>query len=106
MNLLHVEIAINHKETQAFGVGNVCVKNKGEGLGLELMKQANNFITESGNPGILFCKTQLTNFYNKSGWLLNEQNTVILDSEYLNVQTMIYNYSSPVYQLKYTGKLF
>lgn len=106
MNLLHIEIAINKIVTQAFGVGNVCVKNKGEGLGLELMKQVNNFIAESGKPGVLFCKRQLTDFYNKSGWLITDQSTVILDSEYPDVQTMIFNYSSAVYQLKYTGRLF
>lgn len=106
MNLLPIEIAINQKEIQAFGVGNVCVKNKGEGLGLQLMKQANDFIAESDKLGLLFCKPQLTNFYKKSGWLLTDKSTVIIESEYVNVQTMIYNYSYPVYQLKYTGKLF
>lgn len=106
MNLFPIEIVINQKETHAFGVGNVCVTNKGEGLGLELMKQANNFIADSGKSGILFCKPPLIKFYNKSGWLLTDQSTVVLDSEYQNVQTMIYNYSSPVNQLKYTGKLF
>jgi predicted N-acetyltransferase YhbS len=106
INLFPVEVAINQKETKAFGVGNVCVKNKGKGLGLQLMKQANNFISKTGKPGLLFCKPQLTNFYLKSGWLLTDKSTVIIDSEYPNVQTMIYNYSSPVYQFKYAGKLF
>ena len=109
LNIINIEVTINFINFQIYGIGNVCVRDKGVGIGQELMKQANEYITNTKKNGLLFCKPQLINFYSKAGWILVEKNRVNIKSIPLNtdqLQVMILNYWQPVLNLTYIGKLF
>lgn len=106
LNLRSIDIAINTTVVRAFGVGNVCVKDRGKGYGKELMIQSNELIKKSGNVGLLFCKQHFVEFYQKVDWILIDRKKVNIRTDNRIVHTMIYNHYAFVNELEYAGNLF
>ena len=101
LNLVNVNVIFKNKSIPFIGIGNVCSKYKGIGLGSELISEVNNCIETNSLHGILFCKHQLIEFYSKSNWLLNPNIQVSK-----NVYTMLYNFNLDLTSLKYNDRLF
>ena len=55
---------------KCWGLGNVCTRERGKGIGKELMHRLNNFIDMSGIPAILLCRKKNLGFYLKMEWNL------------------------------------
>jgi len=106
LNLIDIELEIDNKLFNAFGVGNVCAIQKGEGYGNELMKQTNQYITEKVRIGLLFCKKELVDFYKKYGWNRIDKNKLTLKFNNSNIKTMIFNQLETFIKLQYNGKSF
>lgn len=78
----------------AIGIGNVCVEQKiqGQGLGLNLVTTANEFIMHQQMSGILLCKTPLLQFYQKSGWQrIRSTDSFVVAGEAFTECVMAYN---------------
>lgn len=106
LNLIDIDLEIDNKLFNAFGVGNVCTVEKGKGYGNELMKQTNQYIFEKKRVGLLFCKKELVDFYEKYNWLLMNKNKVILSTDNNKIETVVFNQIEPIIKLQYKGKLF
>ena len=68
LNIINIEIEIDSISTQAIGIGNVCVSEKGIGLGGDLMTYLSEFIVNNKLIGLLFCDYSNVGFYGKYGW--------------------------------------
>lgn len=68
LNLVEVEAVFEDGHTLCYGVGNVCSRVRGIGLGRSIMESVNRFLTDSHEIGILLCKDALVPFYRKMGW--------------------------------------
>lgn len=101
LNLVKVSVKNNEEKIQVLGVGNVCTKYKGRGDGKVLMEELKVYLKKSGERGLLFCKSQLEDFYNKYGWV---KITNIYPKE--NIITMVFNFGLENYNLNYDDRLF
>lgn len=93
MALMNVNVIINNLSFAFLGLSNVCVDNRfaREGIGSQLVNQANRYIVENQKNGILLCKDSLIAFYNKNGWsLLKYKEAYIMDDSY-NKNVMLFN---------------
>ncbi|WP_423128023.1 GNAT family N-acetyltransferase [Gaoshiqia sp. Z1-71] len=106
LNLIDIEIEVDNQKEKAFGIGNVCAIEKGKGYGKELMKQVNQFIIKSEKTGLLFCKNNLTPFYQKYGWKLINKNLLVLSLDIQNIETMALIKTDNISSLKYKGNAF
>ena len=105
LNLIEIEIEIDHKLFNAFGVGNVCAIEKGKGYGNELMKLTNGYIIDKGQVGLLFCKKELIDFYKRFAWTIVDKNKLILSFDNSKIEAMV-NRLQPFIKLQYKGKSF
>lgn len=107
-NLVHREIVINDIfEINVLGIGNVCVSDKGLGVGTILMHEINYFLLKTKSIGILLCKNKLVNFYINNNWTLIDSNTLHADFKIDNVNLMAFNLQKvDVKSLKIIGKSF
>ena len=101
LNLVNVNVIYKNTSIPFIGIGNVCSKYKGVGLGKEIISEVNKFIKANYLYGILFCKHQLIDFYSKSNWLMIENIDISK-----NVYTMVYNFNLDPTSLKYNDRLF
>jgi len=106
LNLIKIELKINNKKIKSYGIGNVCSIEKGKGYGFELMKLTNQFIAETLNPGLLFCKPELIRFYEKFNWKVIEKNKIKLAFNNQDVETMYFNFGKNLHSLTYLGASF
>ncbi len=106
LNLVDIEIEIDHKLFNAFGVGNVCAIEKGKGFGNELMILTNQYIKTKQKPAMLFCRPELICFYEKFGWLTIEKDKIKLAFKNRNIVTMGFNIKSNLQLIKFFGKTF
>lgn len=106
LNLINIDLRINNKECQSFGIGNVCSAENGKGYGNELMKLTNRFIKEDNKPGLLFCKPSLVGFYEKFYWAVIEKNKLKLKVNNMNFETMYFNIAPDLQLLEYYGHTF
>ena len=106
LNLIDIEIEIDHKLYNAFGVGNVCAIEKGKGYGNELMSQTNHYLLLNNKIGLLFCKEGLVSFYRKFGWNKVEKINLQMAFNSSNVVSMIYNCSLEFEVFVYRGQPF
>lgn len=106
LNLIDIEVDIDNCKIKAFGVGNVCAIEKGKGYGNELMKHTNQYIIEKKRIGLLFCKKELIDFYEKYGWSWVNKNKLRLSFNNSNIEIMIFNQSGIITKLQYKGKSF
>lgn len=109
LNLQAIEININGKITPCLGIGNVVSKRKGEGLGRILMDKVKGFLLKENTLGLLFCKSSLVGFYERSSWKViskEKLNIPKLDLVDATIYTMIFNHNNKVKELIYTNNLF
>ena len=105
LNLIEIEIKVNTRFCIAYGIGNVCALEKGNGWGKELLNKTNIFLNGNNKIGLLFCKSQLVKFYSDNDWRLISNEKLIIPFRN-NVLTMIYNSPVAPDQIEYTGKPF
>ena len=108
-NLVHRKILINDNfEMTILGIGNVCVADKGLGIGKFLMEEINNFLLRTNFAGILLCKNKYVNFYTNNNWDLLDN--TILDTDFKTniVNVMAFNFQEKIdlKSLKIIGKSF
>ncbi|WP_281310647.1 hypothetical protein [Flavobacterium flavigenum] len=105
LNLIHAEVILNNEGHFFLGIGNVCSLEKGLGYGKELLVGMQKYLDQNNFKGILFCKDNLVDFYNKFGWKLVPKNKII--SENLkNVNVMFYNIDDNIECVAYKGRNF
>ena len=108
-NLVRRKILINDDfEMTILGIGNVCVADKGLGMGKFLMEEINNFLLRTKFAGILLCKNRYVNFYINNNWYLLDN--TILDTDFKTdiVNVMVFNLQEKINlkSLKIIGKSF
>jgi hypothetical protein len=106
LNLITTELDIDGLNYNAFGIGNVCAIKKGQGFGIELMKQTNQFIIQEGKIGLLFCKPFLVDFYLKCGWTTIKKRKLKLSFDIIDIETLIFNFKFPFTKLTYNKQAF
>lgn len=89
LNLINIEVRINHITYFFIGIGNVCSREKGKGYGTILFKELNNYLIQENKIGILLCKDSLVPFYLKNDWKLLDKQKVKANFNLLN--TMVFN---------------
>lgn len=101
LNLVQVNVDKGDVKIPFLGIGNVCTRHKGRGDGLKLMNEVNCFIEHKRAQGLLFCKSNIVQFYVKAGWEsiknLHPNNEVI---------TMTYNNKQDLNNATYEDRLF
>lgn len=107
LNLVCVEVYINNRVINVFGIGNVCAKFQGKGLGQLIMKQVSDYLLDNNFIGLLFCSAALTSFYKKFGWEIIEHFEI---DKSLNLPTgaymMSFNVPYEIVSVKYADRLF
>ncbi|WET01208.1 GNAT family N-acetyltransferase [Flavobacterium sp. YJ01] len=105
LNLINTEVILNNETHFFLGIGNVCSLEKGLGYGKELLVGMQKHLVQNNLKGILFCKDNLVDFYNKFGWKLVSKNKIV--SENLkNVNVMLYNIDDDIECVDYKGRNF
>lgn len=105
LDMIRINLELDGRLMEGYGIGNVCSRQKGQGYGLKIMNEVNRLLTEEVKPGMLFCRKSLVAFYQKSGWKKTEKESVILSSPDHLFETMVYN--CPDFKtIKYLGRLF
>ncbi|WP_419237892.1 GNAT family N-acetyltransferase [Photobacterium leiognathi subsp. mandapamensis] len=98
-NIIKTELEVEGGKINVYGIGNVCVKEKYKGYGKILMSKVNEFIKHNNRSGILLCRKELVNFYNKNGWKL-------LTGDNDGINLMIFNLDFNYINAQYKGRLF
>ena len=106
LNLIAIDLIVDEVFYKAFGVGNVCAFEKGKGYGKELMKLTNKFIVDYQRLGLLFCKSELANFYLMNNWRLVDKNKITLSFDDSNITSMLYNYKGEYNSMIYNNGPF
>lgn len=104
-NFSFVEVIINGEIENFLGVGNVCTKNSGFGLGKIIIKEINNFILKKKCYGLLLCQDSLLSYYEKFSWIRVDQKK-ILSTRFYSVNFLLFNYCKQVNTFEYKGKNF
>jgi len=106
LNLVDIEVLIDDAPRNAYGIGNVCARVKGQGAGSSLVTGTNAYLLEMNTPGLLFCKRGLVDFYASNSWCVvaSERLTLAFNNE--KTETMIFNGPDHFQKLEYVGKAF
>jgi len=106
MNLVKITFSANDTDYMAFGIGNVCAAEKGKGYGRELMNRVNDYLKETKNCGLLFCRDALVPFYKLYGW--EEVKPDVCKEPVLaeGIHVMTYLAPEKIVSFKYQGKEF
>ena len=105
LNLVKIELFKDGIKHDALGIANVCSYVKGRGTGTLLMEKVNHYIESENKIGLLFCKTNLTEFYTRNKWEIVNQSQLNLNVKKYNVSTLIYNCGEYEF-ISYTERLF
>jgi hypothetical protein len=105
-NLINIGVKINHLDFSAFGIGNVCTKEKGKGYGKVLMNFINHYLLQKNKIGLLFCTPKLIHFYELNQWELIAKNKIHLPSNYAFVKSMMFNWNHDLESIEYRGLAF
>lgn len=105
LSLIDLNIFVNNKIVSCWGVGNVCAVERGKGFGYEIMKEANNYISDSARVGLLYCKPKLLDFYYNLNWTeLSKDNHIRVSKE---LKAMVFNLDlSKNTTINYDGQIF
>ena len=106
MNLVGIQVWINDKLFDGYGIGNVCASIKGRGYGNKLVKLTNSYLEENDKLGLLFCHTPLIKFYSGCSWVLLPSEKCIEPILSDGIHAMTFNVPMIISSLKYQGKLF
>lgn len=104
-NLVNINVIINGRSCAYKGIGNVCTSESGKGYGNVLMKEVNHFLLSNKMSGLLFCKDQLVDYYEKFNWVLIPRENIKTDT-FKHVNFMVFNTEDPVKTLEYNGRNF
>lgn len=93
MALMHLDVIINNLPFHFLGLSNVCVDKcyAGEGIGSQLVDQANKYIVENKKNGILLCKDSLIGFYQKNKWSLLKYKEAFIKDNLYDRNVMLFN---------------
>ncbi|WP_417613357.1 GNAT family N-acetyltransferase [Owenweeksia hongkongensis] len=105
LNLISIDLEIDKEKIRSYGLGNVCVLKKGEGMGKTLMYLVNDLIKKEKKIGLLFCKKSLIKFYNQFGWEHVEKNKLKSSFDDKDIETMVYN-SNRFLEIEYKANIF
>ena len=107
-NLVHRKIIIDDIfEIMVLGIGNVCVADKGLGLGTILIDEINTFLLKANSTGILLCKNKYVNFYMFNNWASINSSSLYTDFEIDMANIMTFNFPrTDLRSLKIIGKSF
>lgn len=106
LNLISIEIKLDGKPVSVFGIGNVCVLEKGKGWGKKLILKTNELLKKQQMIGLLFCKEALVKFYTENNWILISPENLLI-SQGQDVNTLLFDSAMhPFVKLEYHGKLF
>lgn len=105
LNLVITEVAINTVIMPFIGIGNVCSRDKGKGYGKILLEEVNNYLTSNEQYGILFCKSNLIDFYKKFNWTLVDPSLTNQDL-FKNINVMLFNFDKKILSFNYLGPAF
>jgi len=99
--LIAENLQINNINHKILGIGNVCTSRKGQKFGTLLMKEINLYLKNNHKIGLLFCKSNMLEFYSKYNW-------EIVNPDYSkSTKWMIYNINNiRIDNIKYNGRLF
>lgn len=107
LNMVSINFTINNVNYSGYGIGNVCASKRGSGKGALLMHKLNKYFVDNKIIGLLFCKEELLNFYNKQGWKHLSEDKVIVNGINDQVKIMILNYGhDSIEKLIYTQRIF
>ena len=106
LNLHKINITINNKYFEGFGIGNVCAKVKGCGYGSHLLRLTNDYLVSNNKVGLLFCHTPLVKFYSGCNWNLLHSEKCLSPKLDEGICAMTYNAPDIIDTLHYNGKLF
>lgn len=106
LNLVEIPFTLNNEKHLGYGIGNVCSLVKGRGDGAKLMNVTNNFFIENNRKGILFCKNQLVNFYERHGWKIIPKDSISISDSEEKPNVMIFNSNVDYSSFSYDGKSF
>lgn len=102
LNLINEKLNNDSEDSiPIWGIGNVCVVEKGKGYGGILLLKVNEYIIQTNRIGLLFCHDKLVDFYKKHGWKLNHT----LMSLQNGIHIMTFNFVENI-NYKYTGTYF
>lgn len=105
LTLSPVEGLMNGGVTPFMGVGCVCSANPGMGDGKSLIINVNHYLVANNCKGLLFCKQNLINFYDKYDWKLILPERVHFKIPHQGVFTMVYN-CEDIERLDYVDRFF
>ena len=106
LNLITIRFEIDGDVYHGYGVGNVCVTEKGKRYGVTLIETANRFISDNNKIGLLFCESELVSFYGRNNWKRIDENGLKVRLKKDKTEVMVYNYEKQVKQLVYVGRDF
>ncbi len=95
LTIVQVNVKFAEKEDKALGLGGVCVDKSIEhcGFGKKLVLIANNFIQSEGKVGLLLCKENLVEFYEKCKWVVVDCERAYVDGHIFAYKVMTYLHS-------------
>jgi len=105
LNLIEIELLVNTFIHNSYGIGNVCVLEKGDGWGGELIKHINIYLKSIGKIGLLFCNNQLVKFYSANNWRSINEVKLIFQLK-SNEHVMVFNLPENFNQIEYHGTPF
>lgn len=93
LNVVNVNVHLDTKKVQMFGIGNVCVRKEmhHQGYGILIMGQANFWIVNQQGYGILLCKNKLADFYRTCGWEIIHCQSIVVGGVSFGGILMAYN---------------
>lgn len=106
LNLIKIEFELDSVPFSGYGIGNVCVLEKGKGWGKKLLLFVNEYLKDNNHIGILFCKQALVKFYLENDWILIENEKLIIKEASEDIKCMIYSEKINFKKLEFSGKLF
>ena len=106
LNLINLKLELDGNIHTGFGLGNICVIEKGKGWGTEILTQANIYIKKEDNIGLLFCKNSRISFFSSNNWVLLDKNKLTLPFNNILIETMIFNCNTEFRNLNYRDRIF
>lgn len=103
-NLIRISVQINDQEVPCMGIGNVCTLESGKGYGNILLEEIDKSLLNNAWKGMLLCKDNLVNYYEKYGWRIVDNQAIA--SQNLSINIMVFNINWSIHKLKYEGRNF
>lgn len=109
MNAVELKIIADGETGSACGIGNICVDRSHSkmGWGLSLLSFYHCILKESGRKGILLCRDELVDYYNKCNWKPIDKSVAIFIAEKrFLLNSMIINWNIAPQKSLFIDKMF